>query len=66
MLALINTPSYEAVIEDITNIVCNSVETTAEANIIIAMLDDMATEGSTEEFLYSEMGHLIRQSEGIS
>ena len=65
MLALINTPSYEEVMEDITNIVCNSVETTAEANIIIAMLDDMASEGSTEEFLYSEMGRMIRQGEEI-
>ena len=65
MLALINTTSYEEAMEDITNIVCNSVETTAEANIIIAMLDDMASEGSTEEFLYSEMGRMIRQGEEI-
>jgi len=62
-LALINTPVYEEVLEDINNIVHNSVETSAEANVIIAMLEDMASEGSTEEFLYSEMGHLIRQSE---
>lgn len=53
MLALINTLAYEEVMEDLNNQIFNCIGPKSMAKIVWIEVEEMAAEGSTEEFLYN-------------
>jgi hypothetical protein len=63
MMALINTPQYEEVMEDLNNICFSVIEPKSIARNVWSMLEEYASGGSTEEFLYRELHLMIKLNE---
>ena len=61
MLALINTPNYEEVMNDINNTVFSVVEKPMSYTIW-NVLEEQAQDGATEMWLYDEMRRLIQSN----
>ena len=58
MMAAVNTPDGEAILEDINNVVF-SVLDKPEARIVWSILQDLFYGGASEEFLYDELTRLV-------
>jgi len=65
MLALINTPVYEEVMDDLNNIIFSAIEPKSIAHQTWDIIEAYASEGSTEEFLYTELEYLIKEAKRI-
>ena len=62
MLALINTASYEEVMEDLNNIIFNVIEPKSLASLYYDELEDIAIGGATEEYLYNELSLMTQEA----
>lgn len=59
MMALINTPQYEEVMENLADLCTTRILDEGMSNKAYDILEAYATDGSTEEFLYTELDILV-------
>lgn len=63
MMSIINLPNHEKIIDDLNNLVFNTIEPKSSAGIVWQQCEDLIYGGATEEFMYNYVYEVIEQYE---
>ena len=62
MIAIINNNNLEEILEDINNVLFNTVTPKSLAHSLCMELEEYIENGASEEFIYREMAQMIKEN----